>query len=143
MNIDDNKKFVAVNEPIMGYTSGSKEKKSIKAKLQEMSSQCIDIPIIIGGKEIRTNNMEKCVMPHNHQHTLATYHKASSNEVNMAIENSLEAWKEWSSISVESRIKVFKWLCYFKGHTEIQSMLLLCLVKVKIYFRQKLMRHVS
>ena len=108
MNIDDNKKFVAVNEPIMGYTSGSKEKKSIKAKLQEMSSQCIDIPIIIGGKEIRTNNMEKCVMPHNHQHTLATYHKASSNEVNMAIENSLEAWKEWSSISVESRIKVFK-----------------------------------
>ena len=108
MNIDDNKKFVAVNEPIMGYTSGSKEKKSIKAKLQEMSSQCIDIPIIIGGKEIRTNNMEKCVMPHNHQHTLATYHKASSNEVNMAIENSLEAWKEWSSISVESRIKIFK-----------------------------------
>ena len=108
MNIDDNKKFVAINEPIRGYTSGSKEKKSIKAKLQEMSSQCIDIPIIIGGKEIRTNNMEKCVMPHNHQHTLATYHKASSNEVNMAIENSLEAWKEWSSISVESRIKVFK-----------------------------------
>jgi len=108
MNIDDNKKFVAVNEPIMGYTSGSEEKKSIKAKLQEMSSQCIDIPIIIGGKEIRTNNMEKCVMPHNHQHTLATYHKASSNEVNMAIENSLEAWKEWSSISVESRIKIFK-----------------------------------
>ncbi|MDB4126313.1 L-glutamate gamma-semialdehyde dehydrogenase [Candidatus Marinimicrobia bacterium] len=108
MNIDDNKKFVAVNEPIMGYTSGSEEKKSIKAKLQEMSSQCIDIPIIIGGKEIRTNNMEKCIMPHNHQHTLATYHKASSNEVNMAIENSLEAWKEWSSISVESRIKIFK-----------------------------------
>jgi 1-pyrroline-5-carboxylate dehydrogenase len=108
MNIDDNKKFIAVNEPIMGYTSGSEEKKSIKAKLQEMSSQCIDIPIIIGGKEIRTNNMEKCVMPHNHQHTLATYHKASSNEVNMAIENSLEAWKEWSSISVESRIKIFK-----------------------------------
>ena len=75
----------AINEPIKDYLPGSSEKKSIKIQLEKMSRECIDIPIIIGGKEIRTNNLGKCVMPHNHQHILAHYHKASSKEVNMAI----------------------------------------------------------
>jgi len=98
----------AINEPIKGYLPGSNEKKTIKEQLDKMSKECIDIPIIIGGKEIRTNDLGVCVMPHNHQHILAHYHKASSKEVNMAIENLLETWKSWSNTSIEFRIEVFK-----------------------------------
>ena len=98
----------AINEPIKDYLPGSSEKKSIKIQLDKMSSECIDIPIIIGGKEIRTNNLGKCVMPHNHQHILAHYHKASSTEVNMAIKNLLETWKSWSKTSIEDRINIFQ-----------------------------------
>ena len=98
----------AINEPIKGYLPDSIEKKSIKKQLDKMSNECIDIPIIIGGKEIRTNNLDVCVMPHNHQHILAHYHKASSKEVDMAIKNLLETWKTWSKTSVEDRIRIFQ-----------------------------------
>ena len=81
----------AVNEPIKDYLPGSAEKASLKAKLEELKSQTFDIPIIIGGKEIRTGNTASCVMPHNHQHILATYHKAGEKEVDMAINTALEA----------------------------------------------------
>ena len=98
----------ATNEPIKDYLPGSNEKKTIKEQLKKMSSECIDIPIIIGGKEIRTNNLGQCVMPHDHQHVLAHYHKASSKEVDMAIENLLSTWKSWSNTSIESRIQIFQ-----------------------------------
>ena len=64
------------NEPVVGYAPGSPERESIKAKLDEMSGQEIEIPLIIGGKEVRTGDMGTVVMPHNHGHTLARYHKA-------------------------------------------------------------------
>ena len=67
---------VPVNEPIMNYSPGSPEKKSLKSKLEELKSTQVEIPIIIGGDEIKTGTTGACVMPHNHQHILATYHKA-------------------------------------------------------------------
>tara|TARA_B100000945_G_scaffold319602_1_gene327185 strand:+ start:951 stop:2561 length:1611 start_codon:yes stop_codon:yes gene_type:complete len=98
----------AVNEPIKEYLPGSDEKKSIKNQLEKMSSECIDIPIIIGGQEIRTNDLGECVMPHNHKHVLAHYHKASSIEVDMAINNLMDTWKVWSKTSIDERIAIFK-----------------------------------
>ena len=98
----------AVNEPIKEYLPGSDEKTSIKTQLEKMSSECIDIPIIIGGKEIRTNDLGECVMPHKHKHILAHYHKASSIEVDMAINNLMETWKTWSKTSIEERISIFQ-----------------------------------
>jgi len=98
----------AINEPIKNYLPGSNEKQTIKVQLEKMSNECIDIPIIIGGKEIRTNDLGKCVMPHNHQHVLAHYHKASTTEVDMAIENLLETWKTWSKTSIDQRIIIFQ-----------------------------------
>ena len=98
----------AVNEPIKEYLPGSDEKNSIKNQLQKMSNECIDIPIIIGGQEIRTNDLGECVMPHNHKHVLAHYHKASSTEVDMAINNLMESWKTWSKTSIEERISIFQ-----------------------------------
>ena len=86
----------ATNEPIKEYTKGTPEKISLKAKLKEMKSYKYDIPIIINGEEIRTNDLGYCVMPHDHQHVLASYHKAGEKEVQMAIESLLETWKEWS-----------------------------------------------
>ena len=97
----------AVNEPIKDYKPGSPEKASLKSKLEELKSQTFDIPIIIGGKEIRTGNTGNCVMPHNHQHILATYHKASEKEVELAINTALDAWKDWSTTPLKKRLAIF------------------------------------
>ncbi|MDB4859737.1 L-glutamate gamma-semialdehyde dehydrogenase [Candidatus Marinimicrobia bacterium] len=97
----------AVNEPIKDYKAGSKEKASLKKTLTELKSKVIEIPIIINGKEITTNNTSKCVIPHDHKHILAYYHKAGEKEVLMAIESNLKAWKRWSVTPLEERIKIF------------------------------------
>ena len=97
----------AVNEPIKDYLPGSEEKASLKAKLEELSSTTFDIPIIINGQEIRTGNTENCVMPHNHKHILATYHKAGEAEINMAIDGLLGAWESWSKTPLQERISIF------------------------------------
>ena len=98
---------VPQNEPIRNYAPGSPEKKALKAKLDELSNNMIDIPIIIGGKEIRTGDTDKCVMPHNHQHQLATYHKVSEKEVNAAIDSNMEAHKAWSRMDFSERAAIF------------------------------------
>ena len=95
------------NEPIRSYSPGSAEKASLKAKIAEMKANKIEIPLIIGGKEIRTGNMGKCVCPFEHGHTLAEYHKAGPAEVQMAIEASLEARKRWAEMPWEDRIAIF------------------------------------
>jgi 1-pyrroline-5-carboxylate dehydrogenase len=97
----------AVNEPIKDYLPGSPEKASLKDKLKELKSKTFDIPIIIGGKEIRTGNTENCVIPHNHQHVLATYHKAGEKEIDMAINSALNSWKSWSITPLKDRIAIF------------------------------------
>ncbi len=86
------------NEPINSYAPGSKERAELQAKLDELSSQQIDIPLIIGGKEIRTGNTGTVVMPHDHKHVLATYHKAGAEEVKAAIAAAVEAQKEWAEM---------------------------------------------
>ena len=98
---------VPQNEPIRNYAPGSPEKKALKAKLDELSSQQIDIPIIIGGKEIRTGDTDKCVMPHNHKHQLGTYHKVSEKEVTAAIDSNMEAHKAWSRMDFSDRAAIF------------------------------------
>ena len=97
-----------INEPIKNYAPLSNEKKLLQEKYDQMASEVIDIPIIIGGKEIRTKNTNKCVMPHDHQHILANYYMAGENEVHMAISNSLKVWKFWSASNLSDRIKIFR-----------------------------------
>ena len=95
------------NEPIRSYAPGSPEREALKRKLEELKSTQVGIPLVIGGKEIKTGVTGTCVMPHNHKHVLATYHKAGEKEVKMAIESALDAWKEWSSQSLEHRAEIF------------------------------------
>ncbi len=99
---------VAENEPIKSYAPGSAEKNSLKAKLNELKSQQIEIPLIIGGKEVKTGNTSTCVIPHDHKHVLATYHLAGEAEVQAAIDASQEAWKAWSETPWEHRVAIFK-----------------------------------
>jgi 1-pyrroline-5-carboxylate dehydrogenase len=95
------------NEPILPYGPGSSEKKTLKAELKRMLAEEIEIPLLIGGKEVRTGNTAKAVCPHDHQHVLATYHQAGQREVEMAIAASQEAWKDWSEMPWESRAAIF------------------------------------
>ncbi|KLO21077.1 1-pyrroline-5-carboxylate dehydrogenase [Marinitoga sp. 1197] len=95
------------NEPILSYEPGTKEREELKEKLKELSSKEIEIPLIIGGKEIKTGNLGKCIMPHNHKHILAHYHIAGEKEIKMAIESALKAKAEWESYSYIDRISIF------------------------------------
>jgi len=97
-----------INEPIKAYRSGSSERIELKAMLSKMSSEQIEIPLIIGGKEIRTGNTGTCIMPHDHKHVLATFHKAGPKEVEMAVEASQKAWKTWSNLPMWERASIFK-----------------------------------
>ena len=95
-----------INEPNRTYAPGTPERAELKARLKEMAAEKIEIPLVIGGKEIRTGRLEKSVMPHNHQHVLAEYHKAEPEHVHQAIAASAEARREWSSWAWEDRAAV-------------------------------------
>jgi len=96
------------NEPILSYSAGSNERKLIKDKLAELKSGVIEIPLIIGGREIKTGDMGECRIPHDHKHLLGRYHKAGENEVNMAIDAALEARKKWANMPWEERVAIFR-----------------------------------
>ncbi len=87
-----------VNEPVRAYAPGSPEKRSLKAALKEMRSREIEIPLLIGGKEVRTGKLGTCIMPHNHGHVLARYHKAGPAEVELAIAAAREAHGAWADM---------------------------------------------
>lgn len=84
------------NEPVKAYLEGSPERVALEEELKRQHATIVDIPIIIGGKEIRTGNKGKVVCPQDHKHVLATYHKVGEKEVEMAIEAAMKAHKEWS-----------------------------------------------
>jgi len=96
-----------VNEPIRAYAPGSPEKASLKARLASMADEVVDIPLIIGGKEIRTGEIGRAVMPHRHGHVLATWHHARPKDVAAAIAAANAARKEWGSWPWEDRVAVF------------------------------------
>lgn len=96
-----------INEPILSYAPGSREKAALKKELAAMSARQLEIPLIIGGKEIKTGNLGKVVMPHDHQHVLATYHKAGAAEVQQAIDAAVAAQPMWQSFRWEERCAIF------------------------------------
>jgi 1-pyrroline-5-carboxylate dehydrogenase len=96
-----------VNEPVLSYAPGSAERAELKARLEEMSGAEIEIPLIIGGREVRTGRTRTAVMPHDHGHVLATYHQAGEAEAREAVRAAVEAQREWASWQWEDRIAVF------------------------------------
>lgn len=95
------------NEPVKSYAPGTPERKDVKAKLKELRNRHIEIPIIIGGKEIKTGNLGKCILPHDHGTVVGTYHKAGEKEVQMAIESSLKARRRWAETDWQERASIF------------------------------------
>jgi len=96
-----------VNEPINSYAPGSPERASLKARLAQMMAEPIEIPVVIGGREIFTGNTTTAVCPHDHGHVLATVHQAGPAEVEAAVKAAAEAWTEWSEMPWEARSAVF------------------------------------
>jgi len=96
----------AVNEPIKSYAPGSPERAELKARLASMATERVEIPLIIGGKEIRTGKTAQSVMPFLHGHVLADYHMASPEHVQQAIAAALSARREWANWPWEDRAAV-------------------------------------
>ncbi len=94
------------NEPMQTYLNGSKERELLLTELEKQSNQEVEIPLIIGGKEIYTGNMGEIVMPHNHKHVLAIYHKAREEDVKNAIAAALTAKEDWIELSWVERASI-------------------------------------
>ena len=95
------------NEPVYSYAPGTPERKALKDKLEELQSKEIEVPLIIGGKEIYTGKTGEMRAPHNHKLKLGVFHKATQKEVEMAIEAALEARKKWAEMPWEHRVSIF------------------------------------
>lgn len=96
-----------INEPVLSYRPGSSETEALKKELKKQLGEKVDIPAIINGKEIRTGKVEKCIVPHDHRHSLGQYHQVGPEEVRLAIEGSLKAWHEWSQTPAAARQAIF------------------------------------
>lgn len=95
------------NEPILNYGPGSAEKKRLKEVLAELKKQVTDIPMYIGGKEVRTNKKVALHPPHETAHTLGHFHAGEEKHVKQAIEAALAAKEAWAAMSWESRAGIF------------------------------------
>ncbi|MBI2712259.1 MAG: L-glutamate gamma-semialdehyde dehydrogenase [Bdellovibrio sp.] len=96
-----------VNEPVLSYAKNSRERESILRELDRMAAEKIEIPCIIGGKEIRTGNLRKVVMPHQHKHVLAEFHLAGPKEMEMAASAALKAKATWEKLADTERAAIF------------------------------------
>src|SRR5438874_38601 len=96
-----------LNEHVLSYAPGTRERTELKRALQDLSSRQIEIPIVIGGKEIRTGRTVDTVMPHDHGHILARVHQAGTEEVQAAVAAARDAWHDWSRRSLTERAAVF------------------------------------
>jgi len=95
------------NEPVKDYAPGSPEREELRVRLEQMRSDQIDIPLVIGGKEIRSGETFDAVMPHDRKHVLATVHKGDATHVGQAVEAAAEAWEDWHRTPWEERAAVF------------------------------------
>ncbi len=95
------------NEPVYSYAPGTPERAALKAAIKEIAAKKVDIPMIIGGKEVRTGKLGQVVMPHDHQHVLGTYHLGGEKEINLAIEAAMAAKPAWAALRWEERAAIF------------------------------------
>jgi 1-pyrroline-5-carboxylate dehydrogenase len=97
----------AYNEQTRSYAPGSPERAELKAELERQYATEQEIPLIIGGREVRTGRMRNLVCPHDHRHILGRYHEAGEAEVHMAVEAALKAKRDWESTPWEDRAAVY------------------------------------
>src|SRR3954466_11862321 len=98
---------VPINEPIKNYIPGSPERKELQAMLKELRKKELDIPMYIGGKEVRSDKKIRLAPPHDHKHTLGHFHKSEKKHVTQAINAALAARKKWITLTWEQRASIF------------------------------------
>ena len=94
---------VPENEPILGYAPGSGERVRLQREIEHQAGMCLDIPLIIGGREIRTGHTADICMPHDHAHLLGRFHKAGEKEIRQAIDAALAAKSQWEELPWQQR----------------------------------------
>lgn len=97
----------AVNEPVKSYAPGSPEKDAVLAEYKKMWNEKVDMPMYIGGKEIRTGNTKNMTPPHDHKHVVGQYHMAEKSHVEDAIAAALAAKPRWEALPWEQRAAIF------------------------------------
>lgn len=95
------------NEPVKSYAPGSPERKALKEEISKTKNMVVDIPMIIGGKEVRTNKLVDIRPPHEHAHLLGHYHQGDATHVQMAIDAALKAKPAWEKMNWECRAAIF------------------------------------
>ncbi|AYA37383.1 L-glutamate gamma-semialdehyde dehydrogenase [Hymenobacter oligotrophus] len=96
-----------VNEPVKGYAPGSPERAELQAMLKALKKQERDIPMYIGGQEVRTGNTQRIAPPHDHQHTLGHFHLGTAEHVQQAIDAALAARPVWAELPWQERAAIF------------------------------------
>ncbi len=96
-----------INEPVLTYSPGSKERATLKAVLKELKGQQVDVPMIIGGEEVRTGKQIALHPPHEIAHTLGHFHVGDASHATQAIEAALKARTEWANTNWETRAAIF------------------------------------
>ncbi|HRF60356.1 MAG TPA: L-glutamate gamma-semialdehyde dehydrogenase [Fimbriimonadaceae bacterium] len=96
-----------VNEPVLTYAPGTPERATLKRTLSELKNASVDVPMWIGGHEVRTGELGDIRPPHEHAHRLGVYHEGDASHVHAAIEAALKARAEWSTLSWENRANIF------------------------------------
>lgn len=98
---------VAINEPVKGYAPGSPERDAVLKAYKSMFNSQIDVPMYINGKDVTTGNTRTMSPPHDHKHSVGTYHLAEKKHVEEAISTALEARKNWVQMPWEQRAGIF------------------------------------
>jgi 1-pyrroline-5-carboxylate dehydrogenase len=95
------------NEPVRGHGPGSPERAALQLRLEQMRNERLDVPLVIGGKDVRTGSTREAVMPHDTAHVLADVHQGGADEVQQAIDAAAAAWEDWHRWPWEERAAVF------------------------------------
>jgi len=95
-----------VNEAVLGYAPGSPERARLQQRITELRGERIDVPCIIGGREVRTGRTVESVEPHAHASVLADVHQAGPEEIAQAVAAAMDAWREWSRTPLEERLAI-------------------------------------
>ena len=107
MSIGNFRYPLPVNEPVLNYAPGSPERATLKKTLQELKGQQVDVPMYIGGEEVRTGKLVSMHPPHERSYTLGHFHAGDASHVNQAIDAALQAREAWAAMSWESRAGIF------------------------------------
>ena len=96
------------NEPVLNYEPGSKHKSDLKNEIDKQLKEILEIPCIVNGREVYTNNTVVQVVPHNYKHILANVHLAGKKEIKEACESAVNAQTDWIALGMEKRAQIFE-----------------------------------